>query len=100
MTFLWPTALVALVLLPLLVGVYVWMQRRRKAYVVRFTNLSLLREVVGNGPGVRRHVPAALFLLGLAALLVSLARPTMVLAVRRSGADVMLVIDVSTSMAA
>jgi Ca-activated chloride channel family protein len=100
MTFLWPTALVALVLLPLLVGVYVWMQRRRKAYVVRFTNLSLLREVVGNGPGVRRHVPAALFLFGLAALLFSLARPTMVLAVPRSGADVMLVLDVSGSMAA
>ncbi len=100
MTFLWPTALAALVLLPVLAGVYVWMQRRRKAYAVRFTNLALLREVVGNGPGFRRHVPAALFLLGLAALLVSLARPTMVLAVPRSGADVMLVLDVSGSMAA
>ncbi|HEY2592398.1 MAG TPA: VWA domain-containing protein, partial [Chloroflexota bacterium] len=100
MTFVWPTALVALVLLPVVAGVYVWMQRRRKAYALRFTNLSLLRDVVGSGPGVRRHVPAALFLLGLTALLVSLARPTMVLAVPRPGADVMLVIDVSGSMAA
>jgi Ca-activated chloride channel family protein len=100
MTFLWPTMLVALVLLPVLAGVYVWMQRRRKAYTVRFTNLNLLRDVVGKGPGARRHVPAALFLLGLAALLVSLARPMMVLAVPRSGADVMLVLDVSGSMAA
>ncbi len=100
MTFVWPTALIALVLLPVMVGIYVWMQRRRKAYTVRFTNLSLLREVVGNAPGVRRHVPAALFLLGLAALLVSLARPTMVLAVPRSDANVMLVLDVSGSMAA
>jgi Ca-activated chloride channel family protein len=100
MTFLWPTALLALCLVPVLAGVYVWMQRRRKKYTVRFTNLSLLREVVGTGPGLRRHVPPALFLLGMVALLVSLARPTMVLAVPRTGADVVLVLDVSGSMAA
>jgi Ca-activated chloride channel family protein len=100
MTFAWPTALLALFLVPVFAGVYVLMQRRRRAYAVRFTNLSLLREVVGQGPGLRRHVPPALFLLGLAALLLSLARPTIVLAVPRSGGDVMLVIDVSGSMAA
>jgi Ca-activated chloride channel family protein len=100
MTFEWPTALLALFFLPVCAGVYVLMQRRRKAYAVRFTNLSLLQEVVGKQPGLRRHVPAVLFLIGLAALLVSLARPTLVLAVPRSGADVMLVIDVSGSMAA
>jgi Ca-activated chloride channel family protein len=98
MSFLWPTALIALALVPLLALVYVWMQQRRKAYAVRFTNLSLLREVVGTGPGLRRHVPPLLFLLGMAALLISLARPTLVLAVPRTGADVMLVLDVSGSM--
>ena len=45
MSFVWPTALIALALVPLLAGVYVWMQQRRKAYTVRFTNLSLLRDV-------------------------------------------------------
>jgi Ca-activated chloride channel family protein len=100
MTFEWPIALLALLLLPVCAGVYLLMQRRRKAYAVRFTNLSLLREVVGKQPGLRRHVPAVLFLVGLAGLLLSLARPTLVLAVPRSGADVMLVIDVSGSMAA
>jgi Ca-activated chloride channel family protein len=92
--------LVALALVPALAGVYVWMQRRRKLYTVRFTNLSLLRDVVGTAPGLRRHIPPVLFLVGLAALLISLARPTMVLAVPRSGADVVLVLDVSGSMAA
>jgi Ca-activated chloride channel family protein len=43
-------------------------------------------------------VPAGLFLLGLAALLVSLARPSLVLAVPRDEASVMLVLDVSGSM--
>ena len=57
MTFAWPTALVGLGLLPVLVAFYLWMQRQRRRYAVRFTNLALLREVVGRGPGVWRHVP-------------------------------------------
>jgi Ca-activated chloride channel homolog len=100
MSFVWPTALIALALVPLLAGVYVWMQQRRKTYTLRFTNLALLRDVVGAAPGLRRHVPPVLFLLGMAALLLGLARPTLVLAVPRTGADVMLVLDVSGSMAA
>src|SRR5712692_10885034 len=98
MTFAWPTALVGLALVPVLFGFYLWMQRQRRRYAVRFTNLALLREVVGRGPGLRRHLPPLLFLLGLAALLVSLARPSMVLAVPRDQASVMLVLDVSGSM--
>jgi Ca-activated chloride channel family protein len=100
MTFTWPLALLGLVLLPALLALYVWMQSRRQKYAVRFTNLELLRQVAGPGPGIRRHIPPALFLLGLAALLVSLARPSLVLAVPRSDASIMLVLDVSGSMAA
>src|SRR6266851_567793 len=98
MTFAWPTALVGLALVPVLLGFYLWMQRQRRRYAVRFTNLALLREVVGRGPGMWRHIPPLLFLLGMAALLVSLARPSLVLAVPRDQASVMLVLDVSGSM--
>ena len=98
MTFAWPTALLGLALVPAFGALYVWTQRRRRRYAVRFTNLALLKEVAGTGPGLRRHVPPAFFLAGLAALLVSLARPSMVLAVPRDGASVMLVLDVSGSM--
>jgi len=100
MTFAWPLTLFGLVLVPILGGLYIWSQRRRLRYAVRFTNLALLREVAGRGPGIRRHIPPVLFLLGLAALLVSLARPSMVLAVPRDQASVMLVLDVSGSMVA
>lgn len=100
MTFEWPAALLGLLLVPLLIGGYVWMQNRRRLYAVRFTNLALLREVVGNAPQVRRHIPPVLFLLGMVALLVSIARPAVVLATPRAGADVMLVVDISGSMAA
>ena len=100
MTFAWPAALLALVAVPALLAAYVWSQRRRRAYALRFTNLALLRQVAGTGPGIRRHIPAALFLVGLASLLVSLARPSLVLAVPQDQASVMLVLDVSGSMAA
>ena len=100
MTFQWPYLLLSLGLIPVLVALYMLAQRRRRAYAVRFTNLALLSEVVGRGPGIRRHIPPALYLLGLAALLVSLARPTAVIAVPRDQTTAMLVMDVSASMTA
>lgn len=100
MTFQWPYLLLSLGLVPVLLALYLLAQRRRRAYAVRFTNLELLHEVVGRGPGIRRHVPPLLFLLGLGALLVSLARPTAVIAVPHDGATTMLVLDVSGSMTA
>jgi Ca-activated chloride channel family protein len=109
MTFEWPLVLLGLGLIPILLGLglipillalYVLAQRRRSTYAVRFTNLALLSQVMGRGPGLRRHIPALLYLLGLAALLVSLARPSTVIAVPRDQTTVMLVMDVSGSMAA
>lgn len=100
MTFQWPYLLASLVLVPLLLLVYVLAQRRRQAYALRFTNLALLAAVAGPRPGWRRHVPPLLFLLGLTALLVSLARPTAVIALPQDQAHVVIVLDVSGSMRA
>lgn len=100
MTFEWPLVLWSLALVPLLLLLYVLAQRRRRAYAVRFTNLALLKEVVGRRPGLRRHIPPLLLLLGLGALLVGLARPTAVIAIPRDESDVVLVVDVSGSMTA
>jgi Ca-activated chloride channel family protein len=100
MTFEWPYLLLSLLMLPLLFGLYVLAQRRRRAYAVRFTNVALLRDVMGRGPGIRRHIPPMLYLLGLVALLTSLARPIAVVAVPRDQSAVMLVMDVSGSMQA
>jgi Ca-activated chloride channel homolog len=100
MTYEWPLLLWSLLLIPVLLLVYLLAQRRRRAYAVRFTNLALLREVVGRQPGWRRHLPPLLFLIGVGALLFSLARPSAVIAVPREQADVMLVVDTSGSMTA
>jgi Ca-activated chloride channel family protein len=95
-----PLFLIALLAVPLLVGLYVLNQRRRRAYAIRFTNLTLMGQVMGKGPGFRRHLPALLFLLGFAGLLLAMARPTAAISVPRERATVMLAFDVSGSMAA
>jgi Ca-activated chloride channel family protein len=100
MNFLAPEMLLGLLLIPLAIGFYLWAQRRRSRYAVRFTNLDLLANIAPRRPSWRRHLPAALYLGAIAALLIGLARPTMVLAVPREDATVVLAIDVSGSMRA
>ena len=101
MTFLWPLALLALLLVPLALVGYVLVQRRRVRYAMRFTNLDLLGAVVDSSPrAVRRHLPALLALLALTLLLAALARPQAVIAVPKEQATVVLTMDVSGSMAA
>ena len=100
MTFAWPLVLVALVLVPLAALGYWWVQRRRARYAVRFTNLELLASVVERSPGRRRHLPPALALLALAALIVGVARPQAAVKVPRDGGVVVLTVDVSGSMRA
>jgi Ca-activated chloride channel family protein len=98
MSVQWPTMLWALALIPLALLGYLLAQRRRVRYAVRFTNLDLLANVVSRSPGWRRHLPALLYLLALATLLVSLARPQSVVLVPKEQATVVLVMDVSGSM--
>jgi Ca-activated chloride channel homolog len=94
----WPGLLWTLLLVPVALAAYLLGQRRRSRYTVRFTNLDLLANVVSAKPGWRRHVPPALYLFALAALLVSLARPQALALVPKEQATVVLVMDVSGSM--
>lgn len=100
MSFDWPWALWGLLLVPVLLGGYLLLQRRRARYAVRFTNLDLLANVVDRSPRWRRHVPVALFLAALAALLVGVARPQALVKSPVERATVVLAMDVSTSMEA
>ena len=94
----WPGLLWALLLVPVALAAYLLAQRRRSRYTVRFTNLDLLANVVSAKPGWRRHVPPAFYLLALAALVVSLARPQALALVPKEQATIVLVMDVSGSM--
>jgi Ca-activated chloride channel homolog len=94
----WPGLLWGLLLVPIGLAAYLLAQRRRSHHAVRFTNLDVLAGVVAPSPGWRRHLPPALCLLAVAALLASLARPQALTLVPRERATIMLVMDVSGSM--
>lgn len=98
MSFRQPSLLLGLVLVAVLAALYVFAQRRRRQFTMRFTDVSLLQSVMGRQPGARRHFPPALFLLGAAGLVLAMAQPVLNLMVARNDASVMLVIDTSGSM--
>ena len=100
MTFFWPHALWLLVLLPALVGAYLLLLRRSVAASVRYPDLRTLREAMGPAEQLRRHAPPLILWLGLAALLLAVARPAAVMIAPSERGTVVLAIDVSLSMAA
>jgi Ca-activated chloride channel homolog len=100
MSFIWPTLLLTLVFVPVLVLLYLWLQRRRYSFAARYGSLGLVHDAVGRGIGLRRHIPALIFLAGITILLFSLARPQATMGVPKIEGTVMLTFDVSGSMAA
>jgi Ca-activated chloride channel family protein len=100
-SFASPFFLLALLLVPLVLGLAIWFDRRRARYAVAFTNLDLLASVVAQRRRPwRRWIPLALFLLALAAASTALARPRAKVSVTSSQATVVLLVDVSGSMRA
>jgi Ca-activated chloride channel family protein len=99
MDVLWPGFLALLLIVPLLIGGYIWVLRRRRRFAVRYSSLSLVREAVGR-QSLRRHLPFALFVLAVASLVGALARPVAVLRVPTNQTSIMLALDVSRSMCA
>jgi Ca-activated chloride channel family protein len=100
MKFLWPEMLVLLFAVPLLVMLYAWLLRRRKKAALRYASLSLVKDAMGAGQRIRRHVPPLLFLIALTALIVAIARPTAVMTLPSQHDLVVLAMDISRSMLA
>lgn len=100
MTFDAPLRLLLLLGVAALVAVYLFQQRRRSRYAVRFTNVELLDKVAPEKPRWRRHLPAAAFVAMLCLLVTGFARPAADVRVPRERATIMVAIDVSPSMRA
>ncbi len=100
MSFIWPSMLWLLLLLPLTALLYVWLLSRRRKNTVRLASLGVAKAALGRGPGWRRHVPPALMLLALAALLLAVARPAAVITLPLAERTIILAMDVSGSMRA
>lgn len=100
MSFIWPALLWSLVAVPLLVWLYLRMQKRRAQFAVRYGSLGLVQQASGGSSGSRRHVPAMFFLAGLIVLFVALGRPQMLIGLPKVEGIVILAFDVSGSMSA
>lgn len=100
MSFAAPLLLLFLLALPAAVAGYLWLERRREARASGWAAPALLPNLVERPPSWRRHLPTALLLAGVALLLVGFARPRTTIKVKRQEATVVLVLDVSGSMAA
>ena len=100
MRFIWPEFLWLLFLAPLLVVLYVWVLRRRRIDAVVYPSLGLVRPAMRKGGVWRRHVPPAIFLLGLIAAILAASRPSALVALPSRERIIILAIDVSLSMRA
>src|SRR5262245_2025558 len=100
MGFFWPDMLWLLLVVPGLVAGYVALLRRKKKLALPYASLGLVREALGRGQSVRRHLPPLLFLLALVLMLVAMARPTAFVTLPSQYDTVVLAMDVSGSMRA
>lgn len=100
MSFLWPEMLWLLVVLPLLLAAYVVVLRRKKKLALRYASLALVRDSMGLGQRIRRHVPPLLFFVALAAMILAVARPQATITLPTQHETVILAMDISGSMRA
>ena len=100
MSFVWAELLWLLAAVPALVAAYLLVLRRKKRAALRFAHLALVKEALGQGAGLRRHVPPILFLAALAVMILAMARPTGVVMLPSQTQTIILAMDVSGSMRA
>src|SRR5271157_483324 len=98
MTWLWPSFLYLLILIPLLIIAYILILRRRRRFAVRYSSLALVRDALPHQSWLRRHLPFIFFLTALTGLILALARPVNIISVPAGKATIILTIDVSRSM--
>lgn len=98
MTLQLPFMLVALLALPVLVALYLHAHRRRLQQAARAAALGF--QITQPAQGARRHLPAIFAFLGIALLLLALTRPLATIRLPQIRGVIILVVDVSGSMAA
>jgi Ca-activated chloride channel homolog len=100
MSFQWPELLWLLLILPLLVLAYLWILRRKSRAAVRYASLGLVKEALGVGAKIRRHVPPALYFVALTLLILAMARPMATVTLPTQKQTIILALDASGSMRA
>jgi Ca-activated chloride channel family protein len=97
-SFTWPVLLLGLLAAPALVGLHVWLTRRRRRSALVVSDAALIRAAAPRSSVLRRHLPAALLIAGVATAALAAARPTREVTVPLSNASILLALDASGSM--
>jgi Ca-activated chloride channel family protein len=92
--------LLTLLLIPVLVGVYIGVYKKRRSVSNDVGPMSLIQNIAGKNLSKSRHIAPFLYLMGLSLLLFSLSRPEVFIDLPRIEGTVILAFDVSNSMAA
>jgi Ca-activated chloride channel family protein len=95
-----PYVLLLLLALPVLVGLYVGEQQRRRQAAHAFAVSRMQPSVAPRRPRWRRHMPMLAFLFAIVILIAAAARPQRTVATPIERASIMLATDVSGSMQA
>jgi Ca-activated chloride channel homolog len=99
-TFLWPQMLWLALAIPVIVGAYLLLQRRKQKLALRYASLTMVQDAMGAAWRFRRHVPPFLLLLALISMIAAVARPAAVVTLPYQYETVILAIDASGSMKA
>jgi Ca-activated chloride channel family protein len=103
LTFGTPHWLWALLVLPLMAGLFVWSHRRSQALVAKIVAVRLRDQLSGSVSPLRRILRASLLLASIALAIVALAQPQygfLEKETKQKGRDVIVAIDTSRSMLA
>jgi Ca-activated chloride channel homolog len=100
MSFIWPGMLVLLLAVPLFVGGYLSLARRRARRTQALAAQGFAPTTSGHRLRRLRHVPFAFFLVAVVLLLVAFARPEVSFSLPHKEGTVILAFDVSNSMRA
>ena len=100
MTWLWPEMLWLLLLVPAVVVAYLVIVRRKQKSALRYASLSVMKDALGVGHRMRRHIPPVLFLAAFTLMIIAIARPAAVVMLPSQHETIILSMDVSGSMRA
>lgn len=98
--FLAPQFLWLLLTVPVLIGLYVLILRRKRGAALRYASLANIKLALDTRSSLRRHIPPLLVLAGITVALLAVARPAAMLTLPSQQSQVILAMDVSVSMRA
>lgn len=99
--FAHPIYLYLLLLIPVMIAVYAFIQIRMKKQLTKFGDPELMAHLMPDVSPFRRHLKFGLLMVALGLIIVVMARPqfgTRNEEVKRSGIEVVIAVDVSNSM--